>query len=315
MCDFDNIFNGIAEQISTTDSLNDDLMIMDRWYNITKENCKEDLSLEELLEIVELVPEENKDLAKYLIRFICSFKETRVDKVVSKRDERTLLVLPNVHIALDIFHNDIEGFLGGKPTSDFYPNYIIKVMGVVQNTCNYEPNLIFFTLNDAVQSSNNRPYISIELMEQLMYKAIDSGDLILRGKNNVINKQWEDILNELLRGGRNRNWVCDKTYISMKTKLDNRKIPFQAICYENVSDIIEDGNILKEVTAIGEDISNYSEETNIAIFTKAHCVGASDSLKFHGIYRFDKKNSITAGYCCFKKQSNTFIWSELVPEQ
>ena len=128
MCDFDNIFNGIAEQISTTDSLNDDLMIMDRWYNITKENCKEDLSLEELLEIVELVPEENKDLAKYLIRFICSFKETRVDKVVSKRDERTLLVLPNVHIALDIFHNDIVGFLGGKPTSDFYSNYIIKVI-------------------------------------------------------------------------------------------------------------------------------------------------------------------------------------------
>jgi len=298
--------------------VDDDIMIFNRW-----NNCSyiEDLNTSNFKQYINDIPNKQiKEKANYLIDFISSIREVRIDRVDSKDNpdmddyQRKLIVIPDAELAIDMEHENIVDFFGAEPKSVSYDDckeevikYIIDNKEQTDNKEHINISAIYM-INDIVMSINGKKYISTDFINKfLSLKPIYKNDVIRSGVANARNYFWKDLLIEILHGEEGRNWVCDKTYFAKKESLEHSKLPYHAICYEDSHDIELAGNYIIENTkfnALGCDIDSLFNDTNIAIFTKEEILLSKDGgVKFHGMFIVDKEKSLENGRCTFRLTS------------
>ena len=154
-------------------------MIFNRW-----NNCSyiEDLNTSNFKQYINDIPNKQiKEKANYLIDFISSIREVRIDRVDSKDNpdmddyQRKLIVIPDAELAIDMEHENIVDFFGAEPKSVSYDDckeevikYIIDTKEQTDNKEHINISAIYM-INDIVMSINGKKYISTDFINKFYH--------------------------------------------------------------------------------------------------------------------------------------------------
>lgn len=215
---------------------------------------------------------------------------------IVKAENKSLIILPEAEVAIDLFHNSKEEFVGTDKDADYYVMEILKAIG--------RGGYVFFSLNEALSVNTlllNR--------KELPVKYLSEGTVIAQANSLLGKSYWSALMNQICHG--NHNWVPCMTYLDTLGNLKNQLIDYDVICYESLAYIKEDKDycIETKVPFEGPDsVQDLDEHKRVAIFA---CYDPSDpqasllkgeiALKYLGMYYFDKERSEKGNYVSFKK--------------
>ena len=295
----DEIFNQIAEEesrVNISAKVGEQGRILERWEN---PEIKQ-VGYNYLQGLLNRVPTELRANAAEVINTL-SYYNADIISVTSNDDQISLLLLDDIGLYIDLFHETAEDFIGPHEC-DYTKNYI----GLILNQIGHGQYRLQ-TLRDA--------YNDCLIYKRLFrWKDIQRGD-IATGNGNILGRRFHSyILSDLFRG--ERNWNCNFTYGAMVSKLEYSLLPFQVICYECLAYVkeekdgtdtycIETKNTLDDV-----NLDKYSEQTDIAIFsllsandTTSEGWTGDTTLRFLGVYNLDKEKSEREKHFAFKQKS------------
>lgn len=295
----DDIFNQIAKKnsgVKISTKLVEETRILDRW----KDPTIKQVGYKYLQGLLNRVPTELHDNAAKVINSL-SYYNSDIISVTSNDDQMSLLLIDNISICIDLFHETDEDFIG-QHEFDSTKNYIRLILGRIGHDF-YELQTLRKAYNDCLI------YNSI-----IRQKEIQRSD-VATGYGNILGKKFHSyVLSEMFRG--ERNWNCDFTYGAMASKLEFSLLPFQVICYECLPYIKEENDgkntycIETKKTLDDVNLDNYSDQTDIAIFSLLNAndptlekLTGETTLRFLGVYKFDKEKSEKENHFVFKRKS------------
>jgi hypothetical protein len=225
---------------------------------------------------------------------------------IVKVEDKSLIVLPESEVAIDLFNSEQEDFIGPqyKDDVDYYINEILKVIG--------REGYVFYSLNDALRANN-----ILQRVSPFSKYCIEKDAVITNGISILKEYGWRFIMDKLLHG--NHNWVCSTTYLHAILKMQSSLIRYNVICYECLPYIREDKEYCIETKwQLDNDvdtIDNLEENKQIAIFacycpsdeTKERWTG-NTAVKFLGVYKLDKERSKIENHLAFKRYSDDKLY-------
>ena len=296
----DEIFCQVAkEQVDRDpgDVIMEEERILGKWENPDVRK----IGYNDLRNLIGLIPERLRANASEVINTI-SFYKSDVATITSNDGQVSLLLLDDIGLVIDLFHEANEEFIGNFEY-DSLPNYIYRVLNKIGH-----PYYHFQTLSEAYHDAKVCSRVT-------KWKDLQVGD-IASGYGDILGKRlFSYVLTDLFRG--ERNWNCNFSYAAMAPRLDYSLLPFHVICYEclpYVKEVKEGSKIYCIETKMPLDdvnLDDYSEDIEIAIFSN---VCSSDpsadgwtgetTLRFLGVYNVDKEKSRKENHFAFKQKSN-----------
>ena len=225
---------------------------------------------------------------------------------IVKAEDKSLIVLPESEVVIDLFNNEREDFIGPqyKDKADYYINEILKVIG--------REGYVFYSLNDALRANKILQHVSL-----FSKYCIEKDAVITNGISILKENSWRFIMDKLLHG--NHNWVCSMTYLHAIWKMQSSLIRYNAICYECLPYIREDKEYCIETKWQLDNhidaIDELDDNKQIAIFacycpsdeTKEGWTG-NTAVKFLGVYKLDKERSKIENHLAFKRYSDDKLY-------
>lgn len=225
---------------------------------------------------------------------------------IVKAEDKSLIVLPEAEVVIDLFNNEREDFIGPlyKDNADYYINEILKVIG--------SEGYVFYSLNDALRANN-----ILQRVSPFSKYCIEKDAVITNGISILKEYGWRFIMDKLLHG--NHNWVCSTTYLHAILKMQSSLIRYNVICYECLPYIREDKEYCIETKWQLDNhidaIDELDDNKQIAIFacycpsdeTKEGWTG-NTAVKFLGVYKLDKERSKIENHIAFKRYSDDKLY-------
>ena len=296
----DEMFSEVANETANrrpVDVVCEEEQIIGRW----KEPDVKKVGYKDLKKIIELIPEKLRADASEVINSI-SYYKTDVATVTSNDGQVSLLLLDDIGLFIDLFHETKEDFIGQHEFNST-ENYIYRILNAIGHP--------YYTLKSLREAN----YDSKVFSRVIGWKDLMSGD-IASGYGNILGKRmFRYVLTDLFRG--ERNWNCNFSYAAMASKLDYSLLPFHVICYEclpYIKEVKEGKETYRIETKLPLDdvnLDDYSEDIEIAIFSNmcssdptAEGWTGETTLRFLGIYNLDKVKSGKENHFAFKLKSN-----------
>lgn len=217
---------------------------------------------------------------------------------IVKVDDKSLIVLPEAEVVIDLFDSEREDFIVPqyKDDVDYYINEILKVIG--------KEGYVFYSLNDALMAIQILQHVS-----PLSIKNIAKNTVISDGVSVLDDSSWVFIMDKLLHG--NHNWTCSMSYWFANRKFHSSLLRYNVICYECLPYIKEDKDYCIEtkwkLDNNIDELDGFEDNKQIAIFA---CYCPSDqnkegwsgntAVKFLGVYKLDKERSKKENHIAFK---------------
>ena len=295
----DELFNEAMEEkrnTSAADTVFEQDMILDRWDN----SDVKQVGYKYLKTLLEQIPEELRTEASEVINTL-SYYNCDIQSVTSNDGQISLLLLDDIGLYIDLFHETDEDFVGPH-RCDTTANYVYQILTKIGHGLYKFKNLK--TANEECKA----------LHKVFRWNDIQRGD-IAKGYGNIQGHRiFSYVLTQMFRG--ERNWECDFTYASMFSKLELSLLPFHVICYECLPYIKEEKTesgtycIETNKSVDGVNLDEYSELTDIAIFSLVNATDPASSnitgeeiLRFLGVYRLDKEKSKKENFFAFKQKA------------
>ena len=296
----DEIFNQDAKEKAGRDSgdvIMEEERILGKWEN---QDVRK-IGYNGLKKLIGLIPERLRANASEVINTI-SFYKSDVAIITSKDGQVSLLLLDDIGLVIDLFHETEEEFIGNFKY-DSLPNYIYRVLNIIGH-----PYYHFQALSEAYHDAK-------VCGRSIRWKDLQVGD-IASGYGDILGKRlFSYVLTDLFRG--ERNWNCNFSYAAMAPRLNYSLLPFHVICYECLPFIkkVNEGSkiycIETKMPLDDVNLDDYSEDIEIAIFSN---VCSSDplaegwtgetTLRFLGVYNVDKEKSRKENHFAFKQKTN-----------
>jgi hypothetical protein len=293
----DDLINGAMEEnrnYSGAGHVSEQDIILDRWDN----SDVKQVGYKYLKALLEQIPEGLRTEASEVINTL-SYYNCDIQSITSNDGQISLLLLDDIGLYIDLFHETDEDFIGPH-SYDSTANYIYQILD------KFGHGLYKFQNLKAVNEECKA------LHKAFRWKDIQRGD-IAKGYGEIQGHRFSSyVLTQMFRG--ERNWESDFTYASMFSKLELSLLPFHVICYESLPCIKEERTesgtycIETNKSVDGVNLDDYSEQTDIAIFSLVNATDPASSnitgeeiLRFLGVYRLDKEKSKKENYFAFKQ--------------
>ncbi len=215
---------------------------------------------------------------------------------IVKVEDKSLIILPEAEVAIDLFHNSKEDFVGSDKDADYYVVEILEAIG--------RDGYVFYSLNDAL--SMNAVLLS---RKEFPVKFLNGDSVVAQGTSLLGKPYWSALMNLICHGA--HNWAPCMTYSDALDNLKNQLLDYDVICYETLTYIKEEDDYCIETKVpFGEsnNVSDYNERQRVAIFAcydprdpQSSMLSGESALKFLGMFRFDKERSEKETYVSFKK--------------
>lgn len=215
---------------------------------------------------------------------------------IVQAEDKSLIILPEAEVAIDLFHNSKEEFVGTDKDADYYIMEILKAIG--------RDGYVFYSLNEAL--SVNTLLVN---RKEFPVKCISDGTVVAQGASLFGKPYWTALMNQISHGA--HNWTTCMTYSEAIDRLKNQLLNFDVVCYETMAYIKEadDYCIETKVPFNGSNgVLDYKDRQSVAIFAcfnpndpQAKVLRGEIALKYMGMYRFDKDRSEKENYVSFKK--------------
>ena len=225
---------------------------------------------------------------------------------IIKVEDKSLIVLPESEVVIDLFNSEKEDFIGPqyKDDVDYYINKILKVIG--------REGYVFYSLNDALMANQILQHVS-----QWSKKCIARDTEITNSVSVLKERGWRFIMDKLLHG--DHNWACSMSYFYAIGKIQSSLLRYNVICYECIPYIREDKDYCIETKWQLDNnihaIDELEDNKQIAIFA---CYCPSDQMKegwtgntavkFLGVYNLDKERSKKENHLAFKRFSDNKLY-------
>ena len=225
---------------------------------------------------------------------------------IVKIEDKSLIVLPEAEVVIDLFNNERENFIVPryKDDVDYYIDEILKVIG--------REGYVFYSLNDALMAIQILKHVS-----PLTKKSIAKDTVISDGVSVLDDNSWRFIMNQLLHG--DHNWACSMSYWYAMGKIQSSLLRYNVICYECLPYIKEDKDYCIETKLQLDNnivaLDGFEDNKQIAIFA---CYCPSDqnkegwrgntAVKFLGVYKLDKERSKKENHLSFKRFSDDKLY-------
>jgi hypothetical protein len=272
-------------------------MILGRWDN---SDIKQ-VGYKYLKALLEQIPEGLRTEASEVINTL-SYYNCDIQSVTSNDGQISLLLLDDIGLYIDLFHETDEDFIGPH-SCDTTAKYIYQILKKIGHELYKFQNLK--AVNEECKA----------LHKAFRWKDIQRDD-IAKGYGEIQGHRFFSyVLTQMFRG--ERNWECGFTYASMSSKLELSLLPFHVICYECLPYIKEERTesgiycIETNKSVDGVNLEEYSEHTDIAIFSLVNATDPASSnitgeeiLRFLGVYRLDKEKSKKENYFAFKQKDS-----------
>lgn len=216
---------------------------------------------------------------------------------IVKAEDKSLIILPEAEVAIDLFHNSKEDFVGTDKNADYYVMEILKTIG--------REGYVLCSLNEALTVNTllvNRKEFSV--------KYLSKGAVVAQGTLLLGKSYWSALMSKICHGA--HNWAPCITYSDALGKLKCSLLNYDVICYESLAYIKEtkEGDYCIE-TKMPLEASHLEtgldEHWRVAIFAcfdphdpQSEGLSAESALKYLGMYRFDKERSEKENYIAFK---------------
>lgn len=216
---------------------------------------------------------------------------------IVKANDKSLVVLPEAEVVIDLFNNEKEDFIGPqyKNDVDYYIDEILKVIG--------RKDYVFYSLNDALSAKSVLLKHNIFPVSYLIKDTVVSQGTTFFGQ-----KQFKIIMNQIFHG--EHNWTPCISYSDALGHLKSSLLDYNVICYESLSYIKVDSDYCIETQATLDNPNNiidFNERQRIAIFAcydsnnlQAEGISGAHALKYLGMFRLDKERSEKENHVAFK---------------
>lgn len=225
---------------------------------------------------------------------------------IVKVEDKSLIVLPEAEVVIDLFNSEQEYFIGSqyKDDVDYYINEILKVIG--------REGYVFYSLNDALMANQMLQHVS-----PLSKKNIAKDTEITNGISVLMERGWRFIMDKLLHG--DHNWACSMSYFHAIGKIQSSLLRYNVICYECLPYIREDKDYCIETKWQLDNnldaLDELEDNKQIAIFS---CYCPSDQMKegwsgntavrFLGVFKLDKERSKKENHLAFKRFNDDTLY-------
>ena len=219
--------------------------------------------------------------------------------IIVKAEDKSLIVLPEAELVIDLFNNTKEDFVGYNKKADYYVEEILKAIG--------REGYVFYSLNDSL--SMNAVLLS---RKEFPVKYLSRDSVVAQGTSLLGKPYWSALMNQICHGA--HNWSPCFTYSDALDNLKNQMLDYDVICYETLAYIKEEYDYCIETKVpFGESNSNldYNKRRRVAIFAyydpsapQAALFRGEIALKFLGMYYFDKARSEKEKHVAFKRYDN-----------
>lgn len=219
--------------------------------------------------------------------------------IIVKAKDKSLIVLPEAEVVLDLFHNNKEDFVGYDKRADHYVDGILKAIG--------REGYVFLSLNDAL--AINATFLS---RKEFPVKYFIKDSVVAQGTSLFGHSYWSTLMNQICNGA--HNWAPCMTYLDALGKLKNQLLGFDVICYECLAYIKDEKDYCIETKAPFDESNKNLDidgHKRVAIFAcydprdpQASMLSGESALKYLGMYTFDKARSEKEKHVAFKRYDN-----------
>ena len=297
----DDVFNECAEQVTNTntDRVVGYSFIVSPWVQYKEIKS---VGLKDILSLVESYNWHRKGFSLQIAENIY-FYNSKANIV--KVEDKSLIVLPESEVVIDLFNNEKEDFIGLQYKDDAdYINKILKVIG--------REGYVFYSLNDALKANKILQHAS-----PFSKYCIAKNTIITNGISVLDKDGWRFVMTKFLHG--EHNWVCSMSYLHAIGQMKSSLIRYNVICYECLPYIREDKDYCIETKGPLDNnidaLDELEDNKQIAIFA-CYCPtdqmkegwSGNTAVKFLGVYNLDKERSKKENHLAFKRFSDNKLY-------